>query len=180
MNPDSNEHSPLKVSARHRTVWPSLKWVLSSPNRLLAFGFGSGLLRPGAGTWGSLVAWLLWVMTASYQTDLRIAIVLVVGFAYGSWACGRVCRSLGVHDHVGIVWDEIVAFWLVLWLTPSHWFWQLIALGLFRFFDIVKPGGIKKIDAKIKGGLGVMLDDIAAAAYTLVVIAILVALGERM
>jgi len=179
MSPVPNEQPPLKVSARHHTVWPSLKWVLSSPNRALAFGFGSGLLRPGAGTWGTLTAWLLWIATTSYQTDLRVLIVLISGFVYGSWACGRVCLSLGVHDHVGIVWDEIVAFWLVLWLTPSNWFWQLIAFGVFRFFDIVKPGGIKTIDAKIKGGLGVMVDDIVAAAYTLVVIAILVQIGNR-
>jgi len=180
MSPLPNEHSSVKVSARHRTVWPSLRWVLRSPHRLLAFGFGSGLLRPGAGTWGTLLAWLLWIVSTDYHSDEHVAVVLVVGLVYGSWACGRVCRELGVHDHVGIVWDEIVAFWLVLWLTPSTWLWQLIAFGLFRFFDIVKPGGIKKIDATIKGGIGVMVDDLVAAAYSLLVIAILVQVGERL
>ena len=143
------------------------------------FGFGSGLLRPGAGTWGTLTAWLIWSIATPYLTDQRVILVLILGFVYGSWAAGHVCRSLKVHDHVGIVWDEIVAFWLVLWLTPSTWWLQLIAFGVFRFFDIVKPGGIKQIDARIKGGLGVMVDDLVAAAYTLIVIAVLVQFGAK-
>lgn len=162
---------------RMRVAYPTLRWVAGDPGRLIAFGFGSGLLRPASGTWGTLLAWLLWVVAAPAASDLALAIFLTVAFAYGCWACQRVARELQVDDHVGIVWDEVVAFWLVLWLTPDTFFAQLVAFGLFRLFDIVKPPPIKYFDAKLKGGFGVMWDDILAAAYALLVIAILVRLG---
>lgn len=162
------------VSTRHRTTWPSVRWVFSDPGRILMFGFGSGLIRPGSGTWGSLLAWFLWVFVSPGVSDLAISIFLVLCFFYGCWAAQRVSQSMGVQDHVGIVWDEFVALWLVLWLIPDSLIAQIIAFVLFRIFDTFKPPPIKQVDARFKGGVGVMVDDLLAAFYTLIVMALLV------
>ena len=143
------------VSKRHRTSWPKAAWVFSDPGRMLMFGMGSGLLRPGSGTWATLL----------------------VCFIYGCWAAERVAKQLGVPDHVGLVWDEFVAFWLVLWLVPQSLSAQALAFVLFRFFDVVKPPPIRQVDARFKGGVGVMLDDLLAAGYTLLVMALVIRFG---
>lgn len=145
--------------------------------RIVAFGFGSGLLRPAPGTWGTLLAWLLWVVLWQGQPDLLIASMLAAAFAIGCLACERTGRALGVPDHGGMVWDEIVAFWLVLWLTPGTLIAQAVAFVVFRAFDIAKPQPVRYFDAHFKGGFGVMWDDIVSAAYSLLVMAILVTLG---
>jgi len=163
---------PDSSSAPH----PSLGWVFRSPSRAVAFGLGSGLLRPAPGTWGTALGWLLWVAVVSRLPDAGIATVLLFSFAYGCWACQRVGRELGRADDSAMVWDEIVAFWLVLWLMPEEPAVQALAFVLFRFFDIVKPPPIRYFDTKLKNGLGVMWDDILAAAYSLLVMAILVRL----
>jgi phosphatidylglycerophosphatase A len=108
--------------------------------------------------------------------DTYIAVLLVAAFALGCWTCQRVGKEMGRADDGGMVWDEIVAFWLVLWLTPDSFGAQLLAFVVFRFFDIVKPPPISFFDRHFKNGFGVMWDDIVAAAYSLLVIAILVRL----
>jgi phosphatidylglycerophosphatase A len=143
-----------------------------SPARLVAFGFGSGLVRPAPGTWGTLFGWasfalLLRPLAAGWQLS-----VIAAAFLVGVWACGRAGRDLGVADHGGMVWDEVVAFWLVLAVLPGGWLAQLAAFGLFRFFDIVKPSPIRHFDRRLKGGFGVMFDDLLAAGYTLLAFAI--------
>ncbi len=143
----------------------------------MMFGLGSGLLRPGSGTWGTVLAWLLWVVASPGANDLAIGIFLLCSLIYGCWAADRVGRALSAPDHVGIVWDEIVAFWLVLWLVPNTLPAQLLAFALFRFFDIVKPAPIRQVDARLKGGIGVMADDILAAGYTLIVMTIMLRLN---
>ena len=87
------------------------------------------------------------------------------------WACGRTARDVGVSDHSAIVWDEVVAFWLVLSFLPTDWMTQLVAFGIFRFFDIAKPPPIGYFDARLKGGFGIMFDDFLAAFFTLLLIA---------
>ncbi|CAP44300.1 phosphatidylglycerophosphatase A [Bordetella petrii] len=173
----SSDSSSASMRDRMRVAYPPPRWVARDPGRLIAFGFGSGLLRPASGTWGTLLAWLIWAAAAPAASDLALAVFLAVAFAYGCWACHRVTRELQVDDHVGIVWDEMVAFWLVLWLTPDTFAAQLLAFGLFRLFDIAKPPPIKYFDARVKGGFGVMWDDIVAAAYALLAMAIVVRLG---
>jgi phosphatidylglycerophosphatase A len=177
--PKSDSTPPAHESLRERArrPYPTLAWICGDPGRLLAFGFGSGLIRPMSGTWGTAFAWLIWFCAARAVNDLAIGLFLAASFAYGSWACDRVGRELKVSDHMGVVWDEMVAFWLVLWLTPAGWLPQLCAFLLFRFFDIVKPQPIKFFDARLTGGFGVMWDDIVAAAYALLVMAIAVRLG---
>ncbi|KAK81833.1 phosphatidylglycerophosphatase A [Bordetella holmesii CDC-H635-BH] len=161
---------------RSRVDYPSLAWICARPGRFLAFGLGSGLIRPASGTWGTLAAWVIWLLLPPIP-NLAMGILLALAFAYGCWACGYAGKELRVHDHVGMVWDEMVAFWLVLWLVPGGWMAQLLAFVLFRFFDIVKPPPIKTFDARLSGGFGVMWDDILAAVYALLVMAFVVRLG---
>lgn len=156
---------------------PPPSWVFHNLWRIIAFGFGSGLLRPAPGTWGTLFAWLLWVVFLQGRPDTVILAVLVIAFGIGCVACERTGRALGVSDHGGMVWDEVVAFWLVLWLTPDMLAAQAVAFVLFRVFDIAKPQPVRYFDARVRGGFGVMLDDVFAAAYSLLVMAVLVALG---
>ncbi|HUH40719.1 MAG TPA: phosphatidylglycerophosphatase A [Castellaniella sp.] len=160
-----------------RPVSPSARWVFSRFDRLIAFGFGAGLLRPAPGTWGTLLAWFLWFVALSRLPDQWLGIVLLASFALGSWACQRCGHDLGVADHGGMVWDEVVAFWLVLWLTPDGLWMQALGFIIFRAFDILKPPPIRYFDQRIKNGFGVMLDDLLAAVYTLLVIRIMIQIG---
>lgn len=148
-------------------VRPTARWMLARLARIVAFGFGTGLIRPAPGTWGTLGAWALWVLVVSHFAPWGIALLLVGGFIYGSWACDTVGRELGVPDHGGMVWDEMIAFWLVLWLAGGDVFSQALAFVLFRMFDIVKPAPIGYFDLRFKNGFGVMLDDLLAALYAL-------------
>lgn len=158
-------------------IHPTARWVFQNIWRIIAFGFGSGLLRPAPGTWGTLFAWLVWVGLFESLNDTSVAFGLVIAFAVGCLACERTGRAMGVSDHGGMVWDEMVAFWLVLWLIPSTLAAQAVAFVLFRVFDIIKPPPIRYFDAHLKGGFGVMWDDLLAAAYSLLGMAILVTLG---
>jgi len=141
-------------------------------SRLIAFGFGSGLSPWAPGTVGTLWAWLAFVVLERWLGPAVWAVLIAAGAAIGVWACGRTARDLGVPDHRSIVWDEIVAFWLVLLFVPAGAAAQSAALVLFRFFDIVKPPPIRHFDAKLKNGFGVMFDDLLAAFYTLLLVAL--------
>lgn len=166
---------PLDTDSRPGSKFKhGFAWVFSTFPRIIAFGLGSGLIRPAPGTWGTLMGWLLWVVAIGRLPDMYIAVLLPVAFALGCWACDRVGKELGKPDYGGMVWDEVVAFWLVLWLTGDSWAAQLLAFVVFRFFDIIKPPPISFFDAHFKNGFGVMWDDIVAAAYSLLVIAIMV------
>ncbi|CAM5277772.1 phosphatidylglycerophosphatase A family protein [Eoetvoesiella caeni] len=157
-----------------RPTWP---WMLRSPLRIVALGFGSGLLRPGPGTWGTVLAWALWVLGARHLGDAVIAAGLVALFALGCWCCQRTGQDMGEPDSSTMVWDEMVAFWLVLWLTPDSLLAQAVAFAAFRFFDIIKPPPIRYFDKHLKHGFGVMWDDLLAAGYSLLLLAILVRTG---
>jgi phosphatidylglycerophosphatase A len=171
--------APVSPSMRERArvPFPTWRWVCARLYRLVAFGFGSGLLRPGSGTWGTLLAWPIWLLVAPHLSDRIIGVLLLVAFAYGCLACTRAGDELGEPDHVGMVWDEMVAFWIVLWLTPATLGSQALAFVAFRFFDTVKPPPIRYFDARLKGGIGVMFDDLLAAAYTLLLMALAVRFG---
>lgn len=153
-------------------VQPSWRFILSHPAHFISFGFGSGLFPRSPGTAGTLVAFPLYWYLAPRLTDAMFIVALVWMFAFGVWVCGKTGRALGVADYGGIVWDEIVAFLLVLFFTPEGFFWSLLAFSLFRFFDIVKPPPIRHFDRTWHGGLGVMFDDILAAGYTLLCMAL--------
>jgi phosphatidylglycerophosphatase A len=138
--------------------------VLRDPVHWVAFGFGSGLLPKAPGTWGSLLAVGLFWLVPPLPLLVQLT-VLALAFAAGCVICGISARRLGVHDHGGIVFDEIVAMLLVLCVTPRGAAWTLAAFLLFRFFDVLKPWPIREADHRIPGGLGIMLDDVLAAVY---------------
>ncbi len=152
---------------------PDLRFLMSHPAHFVACGFGSGLAPRAPGTAGTLAAWVTYPLLAATLPEHLLLAVLAVFFVLGITVADRTGRDLGVSDHGAIVWDEMVPFWLVLLLTPSGLAWQATAFALFRAFDIVKPPPIRWADSKVKGGFGVMLDDLFAAGYTLLVLALL-------
>lgn len=138
--------------------------VFSSPVHFLAFGFGSGLAPWAPGTAGTLVAVVLEWPLRSQGLEIRL-LVAVLLFAAGVWICGESSRRLGVHDHGGIVWDEIAGYFLTMLLAPEGWQWSVLGFVLFRLFDIAKPWPIREIDHRLGGGLGIMVDDTLAAVF---------------
>ena len=130
-------------------VKPSWRFLFSHPAHLLSFGFGSGLARKAPGTFGTLVAFPMYWFLAERLSDAMFILALVWAFAIGIWVCDITGKALGVADYGGIVWDEIVAFMLVLFFTPPGWEWSLLAFTLFRFFDIVKPPPVNRSPPKI-------------------------------
>jgi phosphatidylglycerophosphatase A len=148
------------------------KVALTTPSGLLAFGFGSGLSPFAPGTMGTLVA-IPFIFALKSLGTPGFWIVLLLLFLLGIWLCDQVSRKLGVHDHGGIVWDEMVGYWLSMAFVPLQWQWLLAAFLLFRFFDIVKPWPIRQLDQKVSGGFGIMIDDIVAALFTIIILAVL-------
>ncbi|AIL32489.1 hypothetical protein IX83_03475 [Basilea psittacipulmonis DSM 24701] len=140
-------------------------------HRCLAFGCGSGWLKPASGTWGTVFGALISVPFVEYLPVWLQIVVLVLAYGYGIYICQRVSQELGVHDHGGIVWDEIVAIAFVYALMPLQNIWFFI-LGFlfFRIFDVIKPFPIRQIDAKLHSGQAIMLDDLLAGIYTLIVL----------
>ncbi len=135
--------------------------VWSNIWHFLAFGFGTGLAKKAPGTWGTLAG--LAVMPLLYWLPLPLALLwIVLASVFGVWLCGRVAEDLGVPDHGGIVWDEMVGIWLTLILLPNSLLWWVLGFVLFRILDIVKPWPISWLDRRVAGGLGIMLDDMLA------------------
>jgi phosphatidylglycerophosphatase A len=153
-------------------IQPTWRFLFSHPAHFISFGFGSGLARKAPGTFGTLVAFPLYWLLAPLFSNVQFMLVLMLAFLWGTWVCDFTGKILGVADYGGIVWDEIVAFMLVLFFTPPGWHWSLLAFVLFRFFDIFKPPPIRYFDSAWHGGLGVMFDDLLAAGYTLLCMAL--------
>jgi len=147
------------------------KLALGTPAGWLAFGFGSGLSPVAPGTMGTLVA-VPFAFVLKNFSNLGFWISLCALFLLGVALCGRVSRKLGTHDHGGIVWDEMVGYWLAVAFVPLQWPWLLAAFVLFRFFDIFKPWPIRQLDKNVSGGFGIMVDDILAAVYTIILLAV--------
>jgi phosphatidylglycerophosphatase A len=153
---------------------PALNWrfMLRHPAHLIALGAGAGLVRGAPGTAGTLLAFPLFALMLVYCTVPQQLVLMTFAFVVGIWACARTGEALGVADPGAIVWDEVVAFMLVLFFTPAGYVWQAFAFLLFRLFDILKPPPIRYFDRKLKSGFGVMFDDLLAAFYTLLVLAV--------
>lgn len=153
------------------TTSPDLKFILSRPAYFIAFGFGSGLSRFAPGTAGTLAAFPLYglIVMLALSGAAYFALLLLL-FLIGSWAAQVTGRALGVADHGGIVWDEIVAFLAILYYTPPTVVWFAAAFFIFRLFDIWKPFPIRYFDTHLKNGFGVMFDDALAAVYSIAVI----------
>ncbi len=175
--------APATLGPMARPTW---RFMRSHPAHWIALGLGSGLSRIAPGTSGTLWAWAAFVVLSPWITEAGWGYTIAVALPLGWWACTVTARNMRVQDPGSIVWDEVVAFWLVLWLiTPTGLVGQVLAFGLFRFFDAVKPGPVGWADqlfhgadpatdpgAWRKAGLGIMLDDLVAAACTLLVIAL--------
>ena len=152
--------------------------LLATPAGWLACGFGAGLMPVAQGTFGSLAALLPWLLLRTLPLPLYLA-VLAIGFGVGVWACNVAGRALGVDDHRSLVWDEFIGQWIALLpllpaLLPAGGLrgWMLLAgFALFRLFDVWKPWPIRWLDRRIKGGLGVMLDDVLAGLFAALVLA---------
>ncbi len=145
---------------------PSFKFLIAHPAHFFALGFGSGLAKKAPGTFGTVVGLPLFWLISSHAFFVQLALITIL-FLVGIYFCDKTGKALGVSDHGGIVWDEIVAMMLVLTFTPAIWQWWLVAFILFRIFDIWKPFPIRQCDEKIKGGFGVMFDDLLAALYAI-------------
>lgn len=183
---DTVSGAPLPPSGTPPSSGPTSKFMFAHPAHLLALGLGSGLSRIAPGTSGTLWAWAAFVALHPWLGDAGWAWLIGGGALVGWWASTVTARHLGVLDPGNVVIDEIIAFWLVLWLvTPTSLVGQVMAFGLFRFFDAVKPGPVGWADALFhhvdpqtdrrawgKAGLGIMLDDMVAAGCTVLAVAI--------
>jgi phosphatidylglycerophosphatase A len=174
---------PLPPVAGYAPRRPDRRFLLEHPAHLVALGFGSGLSPKAAGTVGTLWAWAVFLLLHPWLDEWQWAVLLLLSLGLGWWACTRSAQALRQSDPGAIVWDEIVAFWFVLWLVmPTGWLGQLAAFGLFRLFDITKPGPVKWADGVFKAragdaigarqGFGILLDDLVAALCTLIVVAL--------
>ncbi len=147
---------------------PKVAFDLKQPIQFLALGFGSGLAPKAPGTFGTLAAVPLFLLLAML-TPLFYFIAVVLLSIAGVYICGKAADDVGVHDHPAIVWDEFVGFFITMFMIPVSWQSVLVGFLLFRLFDILKPWPISFIDKKMIGGLGIMLDDILAGAFALII-----------
>jgi len=139
--------------------------MLRNPLHLLSLGFGSGLSPHAPGTMGTLVAVPLYLMLSRLEL-IAYLIAIASGFILGIYVCNYTSKALGVHDHSGIVWDEIIGYWITMIAVPAPtWQWILTGFVLFRFFDIVKPWPVNLADKHLPGGFGIMIDDVLAGLY---------------
>jgi len=141
--------------------------LLKNPIHFLSLGFGSGLSPFAPGTFGTLAAIPVYLLLQPFSLNIYL-FVTCVALIVGIYLCGKTADALGVHDHGGIVWDEIVGYLITMIAVPLDWKWVLVGFILFRIFDIWKPWPIKWVDSKVSGGLGIMLDDVLAGIFAAV------------
>lgn len=148
------------------------RFHLARPSHFLALGFGAGLAPWMPGTFGTLAAIPVYLLVAQLPVPAYLGLALVL-FLAGIYLCGAAARDAGVHDHPAIVWDEIVGFLITMIAVAPTWQAILAGFLLFRFFDIVKPWPIRLLDRHVSGGLGIMIDDVAAGLLALVCLQLL-------
>lgn len=146
---------------------PTVK--LSNPIHFLAFGCGSGLAPKAPGTCGTIAAIPFYLLLSHLSLPVY-SIILLLASVVGVWLCGKTAKDLGVHDHPGIVWDEFCGYWLTMLAAPVGWLWIFLGFILFRLFDIWKPWPISFVDRRVPGGVGIMVDDLIAGLYSLIII----------
>jgi phosphatidylglycerophosphatase A len=151
------------ASKTNKTIPPA--WLLD-PRHVLSLGFGSGLAPLAPGTFGTLAAIPVYWMMSTLPLEMYLIITLLA-FVVGIYLCGFTSRRLGVHDHSGIVWDEVVGYLITMIAVPATWTWMLAGFILFRFFDILKPWPIRWADKRLHGGFGIMFDDVLAGIFSL-------------
>jgi len=166
---------------------PSFTWMLGSVHRVFGIGFGSGLAPVAPGTAGTLLAWGLFLILNAVLSTTAIVVLLCIGSLYGLWSCGQCSHDLNRPDDGAIVWDEVIAFgWILFFIGSSNLWVQAIAFLIFRFFDAAKPWPINRVDQHfkrnwlhqervnpsqiIKYGFGIMIDDLIAALFTILMV----------
>jgi phosphatidylglycerophosphatase A len=158
---------------------PDARFLLAHPAHFIALGFGSGLAPKAPGTFGTLVAVALYWLLELFLQPLAIAFLAIPLFYVGIWACGVTGRDLGAQDHGAMVWDEIVAFLPLAAVSSASPWLQLVAFLLFRLFDIWKPFPIRQVERQVKGGFGVMVDDIIAAFYAYLAFVLFIVIAHK-
>ena len=159
---------------------PDGRFLVAHPAHFIALGFGAGLAPRAPGTFGTLLGWAIFLVLYEWMPPLWIAFLAIPLFFLGVWACDKTGRDLGVQDHGSMVWDEVVAFLPLAALASASLAMQLVAFGLFRLFDIWKPFPIRHFERRLKGGFGVMFDDLIAACYAYLVIIVLVVAAHNL
>lgn len=149
--------------------WSAQPKLLREPVHFFALGFGSGLSPVAPGTFGTLAAVPIVLVLQHFGFWVHLGFA-IAAMAIGIYICGESARRMGVHDHPGIVWDEIAGYTVTMLAAPPHWVWLAVGFALFRFFDIVKPWPIREADHSLSGGLGIMLDDIIAGVFAAVIL----------
>ena len=176
--PSAINNKAKGTAATGSIAHPSVKFMLQHPAHMIALGFGSGLPRIAPGTVGTLWAWLAFLVLQLWLDKTQIGWLIAASIPVGWWACTVTAQHMRVADPGHIVWDEVVAMWIILWLCMPMGFWgQLVCFALFRFFDAAKPQPVKWADQLFKGfgprgGWGLMWDDLVAAFCSLMVIAL--------
>jgi len=146
---------------------------LKNPLHFISLGFGSGLASKAPGTFGTLAAVPLYMLLAQFELWVFLSVTVLISVA-GIYLCGYTSKALGVHDHSGIVIDEVAGYLITMIAVPFHWKWIIAGFVLFRFFDIFKPWPISWLDKKVSGGFGIMIDDVLAGIFSLICLHLLV------
>lgn len=163
------------MSAKKNLSGEQRRALLATPAGWLACGFGSGLTPVAQGTFGSLAALLPWLLLRELALPWYV-LVLLLGFGAGVWACNVASRALGVADHRSIVWDEFIGQWIALLpllVLPAPWWWIAVGFAWFRLFDVWKPWPISWLDRRVKGGMGVMIDDVVAGVFAAIALTLI-------
>jgi phosphatidylglycerophosphatase A len=157
---------------RTYTVPPIPSTIWTNPWHFIAFGFGTGALPIAPGTFGTLIAIPLYLFLATFSHTTYVVLTLMITF-FSVWLCEKVSREIKVHDHQGMCIDEVVGYLVTMAFAPYGWRWMLLGFVLFRLFDIWKPWPVRQIDTHVHGGFGMILDDVAAGIYSLLIIQLL-------
>lgn len=157
---------------RDYTAQPVPRSVWEKPSHFIAFGFGSGAVPFAPGTFGTLMAIPFYLVLQSLSLSMYLFLVILITIA-SMWLCDKVSKEINVHDHSGMCLDEIVGFLVTMIGAPHGFIWIVLGFALFRLFDIWKPWPIRYVDEQVKGGIGVILDDVIAGIYSLIILHIL-------
>lgn len=163
-----NHYSGLFMKKNHLP-----KYIWNNPVHWIACGFGTGAAPVAPGTFGTLLGVPLFYVMQPLGLPMYLLLTLLM-FVVGVWVCAAAANALAVHDHSGIVWDEVVGYLVTMIAVPFTWYWAVAGFALFRLFDIIKPWPINWFDQKVRGGFGIMLDDVLAGCYAAISLHVLV------
>lgn len=168
----------INISKRSALPPPVPRAVWHDPFYFVAFGFGSGAFPFAPGTVGTVFALPFYFLLSALPFPAYVLFVLAF-IVFSVWLCGRISHDIHVHDHPGMCIDEFAGYFVAMLHAPSTWGWAIIGFLLFRLFDIWKPGPIRYVDEHVSGGLGMVLDDVIAGAFSMAIIQLMLFLLGR-